>query len=105
MSYRCTRCGKDGAAAPAHPSLDDRYAVGYCSGACTPVPETIAGYTPPRPTVQLIRDDLFDPQALNEPRRQRRRSQLMRKCVDGRPMTDAERAEAEAVFAEVWADR
>jgi hypothetical protein len=29
----------------------------------------------------------------------------MRKYVDGRPMTDAERAEAEAVFAEVWADR
>lgn len=60
----CSKCGMAGArVAETRPSLDDRYAVGFCPK-CAPPPsrsEALNINRPVRrPTVQLIRDDLWD---------------------------------------------
>lgn len=57
----CTRCGNDDQrgvwADLTRPSLDQRYAVGFCES-CAPTRKSVRGMT--RETVVLIRADLFD---------------------------------------------
>lgn len=58
--YVCTRCGGGQVTVlEGHPSIDDRFAVGWCDCAPQPVDNNPRHRTPTRPTVQLIRADLF----------------------------------------------
>lgn len=60
----CTLCGNDAQnrlrVDRTRPSLDDRYALGYCDD-CRPARKGVRGVT--RELVPLIRSDLFDRQA------------------------------------------
>lgn len=72
----CSKCGMAGCQPLAsRPSIDDRFAVGYCAGSCTPEPVVDPkhpGHTKPavRATVSLVRNENWDP-ALLEGRRER----------------------------------
>lgn len=58
----------------------------------------------PRPTVPLVRSDLWNEERMAEPARRRRRSQLLERYVDGKA-TDAEASQAQAILAEIWGER
>jgi len=70
----CSKCGVAGAQPSAvRPSLDDRYAVGWCSS-CTPPPSVLHPYRKP---AALIRSDLWDANEL----RRRAEADAMRKLL------------------------
>jgi hypothetical protein len=60
------------------PSIDDRFAVGYCACQPQPVVSNARKRLPDRPVVQLIRRDLFTgvvrPRTVAEKRRQEKQA-------------------------------
>ncbi len=80
-NWVCSECGREGAKLnEARPSVDDRYAIGYCESCC-PLPVIDPNdhqKTKPRNrrVVQLVRSDLWSPDLLAERRRQARIRQL-----------------------------
>lgn len=58
--YVCSRCGGGQVTIlGAHPSIDDRFALGYCTCAPEPVVSDPRRKRVTRPVVQLVRNDLF----------------------------------------------
>lgn len=100
--YVCTRCGGDRTSvSDAHPSLDERYAIGHCDR-CTPVP------VPPaqRATVPLVRADLWTPETLRDRKEARRRERVVRKAIEPdskRPPSDDEVDEGLRLIGDVFA--
>lgn len=58
----------------------------------------------PRPTVPLVRSDVWNEERMAEPGRLRRRSRLLEKYVAGEA-SDSEATQASAILAEIWGDR
>jgi len=85
----------------ARPSIDDRYAVGYCP--CTPQPVSSDPKTPPRerPTVHLVREDIWRPEILDKRREADRRRRLLRRRAAG-TLRETEKAAADEAFAQLW---
>lgn len=73
------------------PSVDDRYALGYCDTCDVPIR---AGqprkWRDGRPTVQLIRADRFDRAAFERARASRAMADIFRRFRAGKRLTDAE---------------
>ena len=97
----CSSCGADGivTVSQAKPSLDDRYAVGYC-GNCAPVPPpvdpTLARPRRPSPprTVTLVRSDKWDPETLRRRRDAVADERLLKRYLVGKVDSDSERKRA-----------
>jgi hypothetical protein len=94
VAWVCSECGGEQAAPiEARPSIDDRYAVGYCIR-CSPIPMIDPNdHTKTKPlnrkTVQLVRSDVWD-LAVLERRRQLARQ---RRLFNGKRLDDKDDAE------------
>lgn len=88
--YVCSKCGGDDVrASEARPSVDDRYAVGFCVR-CAPFPKAQTDDlrrkrkpNPPR-TVALIRRSLYDPSLLAEVDRLAAEKAIVERAFDRR---------------------
>jgi hypothetical protein len=86
-NWVCANCGgNDVTESAARPSLDTRYAVGFCRS-CAPSPtepqDTRKLQRAPS-TVPLVRADLFDPQVITDRKQRRADAQFLAKCRDGK---------------------
>jgi hypothetical protein len=97
--WTCTKCGNDNQARlrvdGARPSLDERYALGYCDD-CTPTRKTVKG--PTREHVPLIRSRLFDRERHVEIARARAEAKLLLRYRNGHLMTEDEIAEVQVIL-------
>lgn len=78
IEYVCTGCGNAASVDLTRPSIDDRYAVGYCIR-CTPTPspqKLSEGAN--RETIFLIRRDLFDPEEFADLQKTRAAKKLIK---------------------------
>ena len=110
-AWACSKCGRqDVIVAAARPSLDDRYAVGYCP-TCAPVPPPVDPREKPRktpnPSVPLVRADLWDPAAAAERDRRRSDERFLVAYRDGTIKADdpKNRARASALLGRYEAER
>lgn len=93
----CSRCGGDATPAISRPSLDDRYAPGFCDR-CTPDPgpPDPRKKRAPRPSVALVRADKWDPDLLRQRREREAEERLVRDYRDGN-LGDDKKAQTRAV--------
>lgn len=111
LGFVCTKCGGGSVSvSEARPSLDDRYAVGFCER-CTPEVSWTAAREARekrsrpalRPTVPLIRAHLFDPTKVDQEARRRAERRLVAKVVSGKnrggPPTAVEQRQAAEIQA------
>jgi hypothetical protein len=104
--YVCTNCGGTAVKVrEARPSVDDRYALGFCAGC--------SGSGQKRNERQLCRSDLWRPEILQERKRAEAERELLRHVtgpqeshktragllVPPAPITDEEEKEARAILA------
>ena len=113
MTYICTNCGGNHTTIIAsRPSLDDRYAIGWC-GDMLVTGKTVhgcSGFAESRIERQLCREDVWDPATLTQ-RKQAKKDKQLLKHVTGpavsvkrngailppAKVTDAERERAHAI--------
>ena len=85
----CSSCGReDVTVSEARPSLDDRFAVGYCP-TCAPAPNAYVDTAVKKrrvaqPVVPLVRADLWDPAVITERKRRHDDERFLSKYRDGK---------------------
>ena len=100
MSWICSRCGGDATPSVSRPSLDDRYAPGFCDR-CTPDP----GPPDPRvkraarPSVALVRANKWDPEILRRRREREAEERLVRDYRDGKLSSKSDQETARSVLS------
>jgi hypothetical protein len=100
VRWTCTRCGNDDRrrvwADPSRPSLDARYALGWCDN-CAPARKGVRGVT--REAVALIASELFDRTAFLAAEKQRAEQKLLTRYRRGHALTKDEIAQVKAIIA------
>jgi hypothetical protein len=98
--FTCTRCGNDDPrrvwADPSRPSLDARYALGWCDN-CAPARKGVKGVT--RDTVALIQSELFDRDAFLAREAAKAEQKLLSRFRLGHQLTEDEIAQVKAIIA------
>lgn len=105
-AWTCTRCGNDNQrrvrADPTRPSLDARYALGWCDN-CGPARQTVRGVA--REMRALIQSGLFDRTAFLAREKAAADAKLLGRFRRGHALTKAEIAEVREIIARTDARR
>ncbi len=105
----CSGCGGEQTTVlEGRPSIDDRYAVGYCVS-CNPMPVNDPKdpkLTKPRnrSTSALVRQDVWDPELLRKRREREAEARLLTQFRNGKLRSDADKDRAAAVIARYAAE-